>query len=606
MIAVAVAQSHTTAAEWLFVVGAFAVLGLGTLAVVAAGTTPVSLTPRGLLVRAGDGLRRTTGLPPYAAATLLIATWALAVAFLGFVWDVSWHIDLGRDSQLFTPAHTLILVGLGGMFASGVAGIVYAALDGVETAWQAGRLRIPPAAGALVALGAGGMVGFPLDDLWHSAYGVDVTMWGPTHLLMIGSASLAPIALWLMWAESTRPGAGRPAQWMRAHVGAGLPASVLVGLSTFQLEFDDGVPQWQALFQPVLIALAAGVALTAARVVLGRGGALRAVLGFLVLRSVMALVVGAGLGLTTPRFPLYLGMALCVEAAAELTRSARPLVSALVTGALLGTVGLATEWGFSHVWGREPWQPGMLPGMWVALLAALGGAVVGRALGDIVVGRRTSLRAPALTLAAATVVVALVVPLPRHGVGATAVVTTTPTAAAQPAVDRYGRASLLQPVQVGLRLTPAEALDHADLLWVIAWQGGGKVTEPLIADGGGVYHTAGSVPTGGAWKTIVLVADRDVLAAVPVSMPADLDYGQGAIPVAPSRSAPLNPASVLLTSESHAGDAWPAVVAYSGLAGITGLWMLCLVAAFLASNRTLSPAQDVRRARGRAPVLAAR
>ena len=41
---------------------------------------------------------------------------------------------------------------------------------------------------------------------------------------------------------------------------------MLIALSTFQLEFDLGVPQFQLIFQPMLIMLAAGVALVAARV----------------------------------------------------------------------------------------------------------------------------------------------------------------------------------------------------------------------------------------------------------------------------------------------------------------------------------------------------
>ena len=40
---------------------------------------------------------------------------------------------------------------------------------------------------------------------------------------------------------------------------------LLIGLSTFQAEFDFGVPQYRAVLQPALIALAAGVALVAAR-----------------------------------------------------------------------------------------------------------------------------------------------------------------------------------------------------------------------------------------------------------------------------------------------------------------------------------------------------
>ena len=93
---------------------------------------------------------------------------------------------------------------------------------------------------------------------------------------------------------------------------------LLIGLSTFQAEFDFGVPQFRVVFQPVLIALAAGVALVAARVWIGRGGALGAALFFLALRGVVALLVGPVLGETTPSLPLYLGEALRVEAAALL------------------------------------------------------------------------------------------------------------------------------------------------------------------------------------------------------------------------------------------------------------------------------------------------
>ncbi len=38
----------------------------------------------------------------------------------------------------------------------------------------------------------------------------------------------------------------------------------LVALSTFQAEFDFGVPQFRAIFQPILIMLAAGIGLVTA------------------------------------------------------------------------------------------------------------------------------------------------------------------------------------------------------------------------------------------------------------------------------------------------------------------------------------------------------
>ena len=41
---------------------------------------------------------------------------ALATAALGLHWEVGWHIDFGRDKALlFTPPHTMIVIGLAGI-----------------------------------------------------------------------------------------------------------------------------------------------------------------------------------------------------------------------------------------------------------------------------------------------------------------------------------------------------------------------------------------------------------------------------------------------------------------------------------------------------------
>src|SRR5438270_827096 len=93
--------------------------------------------------------------------------------------------------------------------------------------------------GVVSLIGAGGVTGFPLDDLWHANYGVDVTMWGPTHLLMIGSAVLSPVAAWLLLGEAGRR-AGNP-RW-RSALWYAAAAGLLIAFSAMQLEFDDGVP----------------------------------------------------------------------------------------------------------------------------------------------------------------------------------------------------------------------------------------------------------------------------------------------------------------------------------------------------------------------------
>ena len=38
------------------------------------------------------------------------------------------------------------------------------------------------------------LIGFPLDDIWHRIFGQDVTLWGPTHLMMIGGAGFSTLS----------------------------------------------------------------------------------------------------------------------------------------------------------------------------------------------------------------------------------------------------------------------------------------------------------------------------------------------------------------------------------------------------------------------------
>src|SRR5947208_8583917 len=104
--------------------------------------------------------------------------------------------------------------------------------------------------------------------------------------------------------EGHRHGLG----WLRSLAASDLliGGAFLIGLSTLQGEFDFGVPQFRQLYHPVLIMLAASIALVAVRLRSGRGGALMAALFFLALRGGLTVLIGPGLGRSTLHFPLYL------------------------------------------------------------------------------------------------------------------------------------------------------------------------------------------------------------------------------------------------------------------------------------------------------------
>src|SRR5215204_6031344 len=73
------------------------------------------------LGRAGRATERLTGLPGWAGLPLTLLNASLLTAVLGMYWDISLHIDNGRDpGPLANPAHYLILLGLYGVLLSGV------------------------------------------------------------------------------------------------------------------------------------------------------------------------------------------------------------------------------------------------------------------------------------------------------------------------------------------------------------------------------------------------------------------------------------------------------------------------------------------------------
>src|SRR5918998_2627748 len=142
------------------------------------------------LGRAAAALERKTGLPGWAALPSAISGASLLVALIGMYWDISLHIDEGRDAgPLANPAHYFILFGLFGIFAAGFLAMVLPKEKAGPTFIRIQEDWHVPVGGVLIAAcGAFSLIGFPLDDVWHRLFGQDVTLWGPTHLMLIGGA----------------------------------------------------------------------------------------------------------------------------------------------------------------------------------------------------------------------------------------------------------------------------------------------------------------------------------------------------------------------------------------------------------------------------------
>ncbi|MBA2239945.1 MAG: hypothetical protein H0W09_01665, partial [Solirubrobacterales bacterium] len=352
-----------------------------------------------VLRRASARVGGFTGLPGWAALPIALAGVSLVTALLGMYWDISLHIDVGRDAgPLANPAHYLILAGLFGVLAAGMLAIFLPEQrPGPASIRLAGEWHAPIGGITLTACGAFSLIGFPLDDIWHRLFGQDVTLWGPTHLMLIGGAAMTIVGMSLLLVEGMRfrdsnrsrplePRVRRRSDFLVVSRRIGLAGALLIGLSTFQAEWDFGVPQFPMELEPLLLALAASMALVCARIWIGPGGAFAAAGFYILARGLTSVMVGPVLGETLPHMPIYLAEAVLVEltALAIIRLGAgrlHPIRFGLASGLLIGTVGFAAEWGWSHLWMPIPWTTDLLPTAPIlALAAALAGGVAGALL----------------------------------------------------------------------------------------------------------------------------------------------------------------------------------------------------------------------------------
>jgi hypothetical protein len=556
-----------------------------------------------LLRRPAEATARATGLPVWAALPTQLASASLLIALFGMYWDISLHIDVGRDpGPLANPAHYFILAGLFGLFTAGFLAIVLPEGRPSRAAVRiSGDWYAPIGGVALVACGAFALFGFPLDDVWHRLFGQDVTLWGPTHLMLIGGAGLALIGHTMLMVEG-RTGAPSGAH-ARGLLGllaktryAAVAGGLLVGLSTFQAEFDFGVPQYRLLFQPVLFAAAAGIALVAARTYAGRGAALGAAAYFIVIRGIVTLLVGPVLGETTPHMPLYLVEAGLVEAAALVVPPTRAYGFGAVCGLLIGTVGFAAEYAWSHVWMPNAWPATLigeaaLPVLVTAVAGGLLGAFIGSALGSARHG--ALVRMP--RIAPAAIAFAAIVAVIGSGLNTSPADGIRASVALQDVTPSPNRT-----VEATIRIDPPSATRDADWLTAMAWQGGGFHNDPLRKVAPGVWRTTKPLPVDGDWKTLVRLHRKRSIVAIPVYLPEDRAIPAPAVQ-APARFERQFVLERKILQRERKGDvpASLATVAYGAVGSIVLALLALLAWALTRLGRSSTPDEPAPRRRRR-------
>jgi hypothetical protein len=207
---------------------------------------------------------------PHSSSSIPWCVWASAIAItatsVGLYWDISWHMSIGRDT-FWTPAH------LGIHFGAIVAGFSSTFLI-LSTTFGARRVERDSAVrmwgfygplGAFVSLwgGLAMLTSAPFDDWWHNAFGLDVQIMSPPHVVLIlGIFTLGLGGLFLIVSEMNRAVEATRAKLNRVFLYAGCMLTIL--LLILITEYTDYTLTHSAIFYralalampPVLVGIA--------------------------------------------------------------------------------------------------------------------------------------------------------------------------------------------------------------------------------------------------------------------------------------------------------------------------------------------------------------
>jgi hypothetical protein len=166
---------------------------------------------------------------------------AVTSAMVGTHWDISWHRSIGRDT-FWTPAHIAI-------YLCGVlAGISCGYLILSTTFRSASPLKDAsvdiwgfrgPLGAFIAAWGGMAMItSAPFDNWWHNAYGLDVKILSPPHVLLIaGMVGVQLGALILILGQMNRVTARtrKKLEWLFLYVGAMIVVCVMILIFEYAL-----------------------------------------------------------------------------------------------------------------------------------------------------------------------------------------------------------------------------------------------------------------------------------------------------------------------------------------------------------------------------------
>jgi len=191
-------------------------------------------TPAAVLSRPFADARATDAArAPWSIYAVLFASTSV---ILGVMWDISWHRTIGRDT-FWTPAHMGIY--LGGVVAGLTSGIVALRTTFAGTEAERGTavlfwgFRAPFGAWVCIWGAFAMLTSAPFDDWWHNAYGLDVKIISPPHMLLAAGIAAIQTGAMLMALAWQNRAVGNRAWLGRLYLlGAGLLLLLVATVAT--------------------------------------------------------------------------------------------------------------------------------------------------------------------------------------------------------------------------------------------------------------------------------------------------------------------------------------------------------------------------------------
>jgi hypothetical protein len=233
--------------------------------------------------------RTATAAVSWAIYAVLFASTSVV---LGVIWDISWHRTIGRDT-FWTPAHLAIY--LGGVVSGLTCGFLAlhttfaGSPDEHATAVRFWGFRAPFGAWVSIWGAIAMLTSAPFDDWWHNAYGLDVKIISPPHMVLaagIGGIQLG--AMLMALASQNRAGGTRRDLNRLFLLGAGL---LVLLAATVATEYTQRWDMHQSLFYQVCAGVFVFFLVSAARAARTRWPATTVALIYSALQMVMLLVL---------------------------------------------------------------------------------------------------------------------------------------------------------------------------------------------------------------------------------------------------------------------------------------------------------------------------